>query len=131
MTSAYAYISIDHELEDVIAPPNGWSTFVTQQSRCRVKEDRLCWSLTAPQSNPPVVDIYSGERQSLDVVNFGSGWMEFPSEKGWASTGQISRVFLKLKRYRATIKIVSKDTWAKKFQLEIDPANENSPINLI
>jgi hypothetical protein len=128
---AYAYITIDHEIADVIGPPNGFSAFVIPQSRCRVTDDRLCWSVTTPHSNPPSVDIFPGERQSLDVVDFGPGWLEFPSENGWASLGRTSRVFLKSRRYRATITIVSKDTKAKKFRIEIDPDKMESAIRLV
>ncbi len=79
LNGAYAYLTIDHELTDVLEPPV--SAFITPGSRTRVWEDRLCWSVTTPSSNPPMVDIYPGERQSLDVANFGSDWIEFPSER--------------------------------------------------
>jgi hypothetical protein len=131
INSAYAYLTIHHEISDVIAPPNNFSAFITPQSRCRVVEDRLCWSITTPNSNPPSVDVYPGELQSLDVVNFGPDWLEFPSENGWASMGKTSRVFIKSKRYQATIKIVSRDTKAKSFNIEIDPDKLDSPIRLI
>jgi hypothetical protein len=133
ISCAYAYITIDHEISDVLDPPDRFVAFVTPLSCSRVTEDRLCWSVTSPQSNPPSVDIYAGERQALDIVNFGPGWLEFPSEKGWASLGgeRTSRVFLRSKRYRATIKIVTKDTKAREFRIEIDPDKVESAIRLV
>jgi hypothetical protein len=45
--------------------------------------------------------------------------------------GGTSRVFLKAKKYRATIKIVSKDTKAKEFEVQIDPDNGKTPLTLL
>jgi hypothetical protein len=128
LKGAYAYLTIDHQLGDVLDPP--FSAFVSPGSRATVWEDRLCWSVTTPTSNPPMVDIYPGERQSLDVANFSGDWIEFPSEKGWGTMGSTSRVFLKPKRYKATIKIVSKDAKAKEFSVEINPQDFARPIKL-
>jgi hypothetical protein len=95
-----------------------------------VQDDRLCWSI---YPNPPFVDIYPGERQALNVVNIDPkpNWVEFPSENGWGTVGGTSRVFLKAKKYRATIKIVSKDTKAKEFEVQIDPDNGKTPLTLL
>jgi len=128
LNGAYAYLTIDHELTDVLEPPV--SAFITPGSHTKVWEDRLCWSVTTPSSNPPMVDIYPGERQSLDVANFSSDWIEFPSEKGWGTMQSTSRVFLKPKRYSASIKIVSKDAKAKEFSIEINPHDLAKPITL-
>ena len=83
-------------------------------------------------SNPASVDIYAGERQVLDVANFDRGgiWIEIPSESGWGTVGGTSRVFLKWKKYSATIKIVSKDSKAKEFPVQIDPDNLKVPLTL-
>jgi hypothetical protein len=78
LSGAYAYLTINHELGDVLEPP--FSAFIAPDSHTTVREDRLCWSITTPSPNPPMVDIYPGERQSLDVANFSSDWIEFPSE---------------------------------------------------
>jgi hypothetical protein len=131
MNSAFAYITIDHKISDILDPPSGAKAFIMRQHECQVSEDRLCWSVTKNGSNPAEVDIYPGERQSLDVANFGSGWIEFPSESGWGSTGATSRVFLRSKRYSATIKIVSKDARAKSFKIAVDPDKVESAITLI
>jgi hypothetical protein len=128
LNGVYAYLTIEHELTDVLQPPV--SAFISPGSNTKVWEDRLCWSVTTPSSNPPMVDIYPGERQSLDVANFSNEWIEFPSEKGWGTMQATSRVFLKSKRYRATIKIVSKDAKAKEFSIEIDPDDLEKPITL-
>lgn len=132
LTSVWAYITIIHELSDILPPPNGAKAYVVPHHHELVKEDRLCWSFAG---NPAFIDIYSGEKQSLDIANFDpdGNWIEIPSEDGWGSElgkGKSSRVFLKLKRYDITIKIVSKDTRAKEFPLHIDPDNAKTPLSL-
>ena len=128
MNDTYAYITIVHEKSDVRTPPDQKKSYIyppDNSSRghlCIVQEDRLCWSMA---SNPASLNIYSGERQSLDIANFDPKheWIEIPSESGWGTVGGISRVFLKWKKYEATIKIVSKDSKAKEFSVQIDPDN--------
>jgi hypothetical protein len=94
-----------------------------------LKEDRLCWSRA---DNPDVIDIYARERQNLDVyeIDRQGFWIQIPSEKGWGTTGGTARVFLKAKKYTAIIKIVSKDTKAKEFKLQIDPFDKTAPLSL-
>ncbi len=130
LNCVYAYITIEHELSDVLPPRPPFEAYVTPDHLCTVREDRLCWSTTMPSPNPPVVDIYPGERQALDIVNFDPNWIEIPSESGWGTLRKKSRVFLKAKKYRATIKIISKDTKAKEFPIEIDPDNAGKPVAL-
>ncbi len=128
MNDAYAYITIVHEESDVLPPPDQAKSYIYPpvNSRrghlCIVKEDRLCWSMAG---NPASLNIYSGERQSLDIANFDPDrkWIEIPSESGWGTAGGISRLFLRWKKYEATIKIVSKDSKAKDFLVQIDPDN--------
>jgi hypothetical protein len=146
VSGAFAYITIHHELSDVIAPPEPFDAYISPAHLCQVNEDRLCWSVTAPETNPPCVDILAGERQALEVVNISAAWIEIPSERGWATSQDVSalrtlkdtgrnddikksRVFLVRKRYKALIKIVSKDTKAKTFKIDIDPDAE-SPVSL-
>ena len=61
----------------------------------------------------------------MDIANLDPirEWIEIPSESGWGTAGGISRVFLRWKKYEATIKIVSKDSQAKDFLVQIDPDN--------
>ncbi len=125
LNSVYAYITIENDPSDVLKPPAGYDAYISPAHCSKVQEDRLCWSI-AP--NPPCVDVYPGEKQSLDIVEFtnDSDWIRIPSESGWG----MSRVFLKKQKYKATIKIVSKDTKAKEFLIEIDPTNNLNPIIL-
>jgi hypothetical protein len=139
---ATAYVTVHHDLEDVLSPPLHFAAFVSPKHMRKVQEDRLCWSVTMPDRNPMCVDIFSGEWQSLDVADFGamSQWIEIPSEMAYSSnqtaaevnggTVQISsRVFLRAgKKYRATIKIVSKVTTARSFEIEIDATNVEQPV---
>ena len=142
---AVAYLTIQHELADVIAPPKHFAAFVVPDRHLKkLEEDKLCWSAVAPTRNPALIDIYAGERQLLDVADFGASdhWIEIPSEVGYSSSqtegesktkGQISsRVFLKAGRpYLGTIKIVSADTRAKIFEVEIDLADARHPLKPI
>jgi hypothetical protein len=125
LNSVYAYITIDNETSDVLAPPNEhYAAFITPKNPSKIEEDRLCWAIAG---NAPCVDICAGENQKLDVVEITSDWIRIPSEQGWGE----SRVFLKRKKYTATIKIVCKDIKAKRFRIEIDPANETEPVKLL
>ena len=132
MNDAIAYITIFHEESDVQDPPSGYDAFIKRRDhRKLVDDDRLCWSL---DGNP--YDIYAGERQSLDVFEVvdSQNWIQIPSERGWGSekydngrSGK-ARVFLNRKRYEAEIKIVSKDTKAKKFKVAIDPGDKSGRL---
>ena len=133
LNSSWAYITINHELSDVLPAPNGSKAYVGPDHHKCVQEDRLCWSFSG---NSAYLDIYPGEKQSLDVAGFdhGRNWIEIPSEDGWGSElakGKSSRVYLKWKKYDATIKIVSKDTRAKEFSVQINPDNEKTPLTLL
>jgi hypothetical protein len=150
LNNVYAYITIDHVLDDVLEPPEPFDSYISRNHLYKVQEDRLCWSSTAPSTNPPVLDIYAGEKQALDIVNFDprGQWIEIPSEKGWATSQDSdhvrqmkqngendgikkSRVFLRPRKYKAIIKIVSKDTKAKEFRIEIDPTNREAPLKAL
>ena len=140
LSGAVAYINVENDAEDVIEPPKHFTAFIGPGNAGKVEDDRLCWSSTAPVSNPAIIDIYGGEEQALDIVDIQDGYIEIPSEDGWASNqteNQVnvekerrknSRVFLKRKKYRAEIKIVSKDAKAKVFQILIDPEDAMYPI---
>ena len=130
LNSVFAYISINHQMSDIVAPPPGKNAFVNTGCPLIVNEDRLCWSFAG---NPASIDIYAGEKQAIGIANVTADWIEFPSENGWATmtSGKTSRVFLKRKKYHATIKIVSKDTKAKEFKIVIDPDNVDLPIILL
>jgi hypothetical protein len=140
---AVAYITLHHDLEDVIAPPKHFSAFISLAHRKKLQEDRLCWSVAAPSRNPASADIFAGEWQLLDVADFGEDgdWIEIPSELGWSSSQTetdiksqraiSSRVFLRGdKRYRGVIKIVSADTTARSFEIEINGADQAQPLML-
>ena len=150
LNSVYAYITIEHDPADVLEPPDPFDSYIRTDHLCKVQEDRLCWSSTAPSSNPPELDIYAGERQALDIINIDphGTWIEIPSEKGWATSQDAehvrrlkqngedeaikkSRVFLKAHKYKASIKIVSKDTKAKEFRIAIDPTSRDAPVALV
>jgi len=128
LSHVYAYISVEYEPSDVMNPPCGYEAFI-KPNEPKFEEDRLCWSMAG---NPAYVDIYAGEKQALDVVEIdpSGNWIQIPSESGWGVGGGTARVFLKTKKYNASIKIVSKETEAKEFPLEIDPFNKATPLSL-
>ena len=128
LSNVYAYISVEHGPSDVLHPPLGYRAYIVPGDH-KFEEDRLCWSMAG---NPPHVDIYAGEKQSLEVLEIApSGeWIQIPSESGWGTGGGISRVFLRMNRYNATIKIVSKETEAKEFKLQIDPFDNTTPLKM-
>jgi hypothetical protein len=130
LNSVIAYITVEHQMDDVMVPPGNCDAFIKPTHLRKLDEDRLCWSRAG---NPDVIDIYAKERQSLDVFEIDpqGRWIQIPSEKGWGTTGGTARVFLKAKKYTAAIKIVSKDTKAKMFQVEIDPGSGSTPLRLV
>ena len=141
---AIAYITVQHELEDVLPPPLHFASYISPVHMKRVEEDRLCWSATSPVRNPVSIDIYSGEHQCLDVLDLGAArrWIEIPSEAGYSSSqtknqaeqhGAISsRVFLRADRkYQADVRIVSADTRSRTFAVEIDATDQDRPVKLV
>jgi hypothetical protein len=134
LRGAVAYVTIDHELND-IAEPTG-TAFTNPRTPKKVTEDRLCWSLAG---NPVSVDIYPDEAQSLDIAGFEAlplGRIEIPSEQGWSSSSPStnpvsSRVFLRGgKTYSGKIRIVSADARGKDFWIRIDPSDLVSPVKV-
>jgi hypothetical protein len=134
MNDAIAYITIYHKESDIQDPPIGYDAFIKRRDHKKlVEDDRLCWSL---DGNPYKTDIYAGERQSLDVFEVvdSQNWIQIPSERGWGSEKYENgrpgkaRIFLNRKRYEAEIKIVSKDTKAKKFNIAIDPDDKSGRL---
>ena len=127
LNNVIAYITVEHREADVLPPPSGCDAFIKPTHLCQLKEDQLCWSKAG---NQDVVDIYAEDKQNLDVfeVDQAGRWIQLPSEKGWGTTGGIARVFLKAQKYTAKIKIASKDTYAKEFDVEIDPGNGSDPL---
>jgi hypothetical protein len=127
LSHVYAYIIVEHDPSDILPPPPGYRAYIKPGDH-KFEEERLCWSMAG---NPAHVDIYAGEKQPLDVVEVdpAGNWIQIPSESGWG-TGGISRAFLRMNKYNATIKIVSKETKAKEFKLQIDPFDKMTPLSL-
>lgn len=141
--NAIAYVSVCHDLEEVMAPPLHFTAHINPDHLKLLKEDRLCWSATSPVRSPVSIDIYSGESQCLDIADFGSqtAWIELPSEAGYSSSqtsteaqgsGAISsRIFLRANRiYSVEIRIVTADTRSRTFRIEIDASNREQPVRL-
>ena len=118
LTCCWAYITIDHELSDVLRPPQGKSAHINDGHPLKVLEDRLCWSINP--NTPPMVDILPGEWQSLQVLEFdqSSVWVAIFAE----TRGHPYRVFLRggSKVYTGTLKIVCMETRAVTIPIKID-----------
>ncbi len=142
--NAVAYITINHDLQDLLQPPKHFAAFIAKgRHERKLQEDRLCWSVAAPDRNPSSVNVLPGEWQLLDIADFGehSEWIEIPSEMGWSSSQKaeevarvpqiVSRVFLRGgKTYSGSVKIVSEDTRACSFNIEINPSDQEQPIKV-
>jgi hypothetical protein len=100
--SAYAYITINHEDDDIIDPPSGLRAYIRRDRLTHVSEDRLCWAMAAPVDNPAAIDILPGEHQTLHILRIDSegNWIDIASEKGFSTRREtdISRIFLKPKK---------------------------------
>ena len=108
------------------------SAFLNAVVREKLNEDRLCWSIAAPDPNPVKIDIYPGEKQALDIVRFHPDKIEIPSEQGWSDPrrGLRSRVFLRKGRYEGGIHIVAKNTLRRSFDLLIDVTDKKREVTL-
>ncbi len=77
------------------------------------------------------VDIFAKERQPLALCAIDGETIMIPSEDGWASpTGspRVARVFLRRNKYFGILKILSADTNARYFHIEIRPENKGMPL---
>ena len=126
---ATAYISLGFDPQtDVL---DGYA-FIGTHYRIGLCEDRLCWSIAAPDPNPFRIDIFPGEKQALDFVRFHADRIEIPSEQGWAdeAKGKRSRVFLKKKHYEGELHLVARNTLRRSFDLVIDPTTGQGTVTL-
>jgi hypothetical protein len=129
LQDCWAYITLGYNPQKDILEPDGGreKAFIHPGNPRELKEDRLCWSRVG---NPPNLDIYAGEHQALDIVDIepNGKWIAIPSEKGW----EVRRVFLRADRtYKGEIKIVSRDTKHKTFEIIIDPKGGESRVRLL
>jgi hypothetical protein len=126
LQDCWVYITLGYNpMKDILEPDGGRDkAFIYPDNPRELKEDRLCWSRAG---NPPNLDIYAGEHQALDIVDIepNGKWIAIPSEKGWG----VRRVFLRADRtYKGEIKIVSRDTKHKTFEIIIDPKGGESRV---
>src|SRR5437867_12203510 len=80
LSGAVAYITVENDAEDVIEPPKHFTAFIGPVNAGKVEDDRLCWSSTAPVSNPAIIDIYGGGEQGFDIVAISECYHELPSK---------------------------------------------------
>jgi hypothetical protein len=128
---AIAYISLKFDKRvDIVDGEE--SAFINVSVREELNEDRLCWSIAAPDPHPVTIDIYPGEKQALDLVRFHSDRIEIPSEQGWSDPKRNlrSRVLLRNGRYEGRIHIVAKNTLRRSFDLVIDASSGRREVTL-
>jgi hypothetical protein len=133
MGNAIAYITLNVTEEDVLNPPNGQDAFIKPGQFVPVADQQLCWSVRSPTVNPMRVDIFAKERQPFAPCAIDTDTIMIPSEEGWTfpcDRPRIARVFLRQKQYNGFLKIVSADTNARFFALEIHPENSQHPLTV-
>lgn len=119
MGKAIAYITIVHEVDDILPPPPGRNAYNERLAGLVPREVQLCWAVQelASNLNPMRVEIYPGEKQPLAFGSVEDNLIEIFSEK----CREPARVFLVRKIYKGTLKVVCMDCQAKEFPFEIDP----------
>jgi hypothetical protein len=131
LTDCWAYLSLVYNKDtDILFPPDNRSAHIKPNAPFPLQDDRLCWSVTYPKPQPPKVDIYADESQSLQVLEFNriANWIGIFSE----SRGNPYRVFLRGDRvYEGCLKIVSKETKAKEAAIRIDLSDPMFPQKMI
>jgi hypothetical protein len=123
LTECCAYVTLKYEMTDIMHPPSGRDAVITPADPLSVDEERLCWSAHFPTQNPAKVDVYSGETHGLEVFIYdpNTPWLALLTEK----YDKPCRVFLKGgKKYRGHLRIVSKETRSKSWEIEIDLKDE-------
>ena len=89
---AIGYLTLEYDVTTDILDIR--PAFIDCQHRMALKDDRLCWAVTAPDINPHIASIYPGEKQLLDILKLDSNSIEIPSEQGWSDNNKKkSRVF--------------------------------------
>lgn len=125
-----AYIHLDHDLDDLM----DGSAFIGPHNRFHMGEDRLCWSVAGSDPNPYRMDIYPGEMQALDLLQFHDDRIEIASEQGRAGLGanekRQSRMYLRNKRYAGRLHVVARNSLRRSFDLVIDNSNGKQDVNI-
>jgi hypothetical protein len=128
LTSCWAYLTLEFDPSNIVNPPADRSAHIDVNRPLSIREDRLCWSVNP--DNPPKVDIYAGESQSLQVLELDPDgkWVGILSE----TRNNPYRVFLKGgKVYEGTLKIVCREIKSKEIAIRIDLQDPNFPKNLL
>ncbi len=139
---AMIYLSLYAAKDDVLPPPKDRDAFIKPEDFVPIAWQQLCWSVASPTRNPIAVDILAQERQPFSPFIIKEEHIEVPSEEGWFrkieedEEGQkkkvhsIRRCFLRKRKYKGLLKVVSKDTGARYFPFEFDPEEARKPMVL-
>jgi hypothetical protein len=102
-------------------------TFIRPDNFIPLEGDQLCWQTRVPTINPDKVDIYVQDHQDFGPCRIFEDYIVIPSEEGWEGE---KRVYLKKKVYSGFLKVVSEDTWARYFEIAIDPTRKQNPLTI-
>lgn len=123
--NAVAYLTVESSPSDILDSPfKDVATFINPAAPLELREMPLCWSIRAPVRNPMKTDIYAKEATALSPFAIHPQCIEIPSEEGWyheKGKTRAARVFLRRKKYKGLLKLVSNDTNARVFRIELDP----------
>jgi hypothetical protein len=120
ISDATLYISIDFDESDIVKP-TPHNAHIKPNCFTALEEDQICWSIKTPTENPPTVSIFVNESHSFSPFRVSGDEIHVPTEEGWPPAAKHLRVVLKRKNYDGTLKLVSADTNARIFRLEIRP----------
>jgi len=139
--NAIIYLRLPLSKDDVLDPPPGHKAHIRPDHFVPIDEEQLCWSVRAPTVNPIKVDIYAKERQPFSpcALTDPCDKIIIPSEEGWPQpvnqcstqlTTPYMRVFLRPKPYTGYLKVVSEDTDATFFRIEIIHDGQTVKVNI-
>lgn len=122
ITQAVAYVTIQHDKRDVIAPVFEHEAHNTPEKYADISDAQLCWGVREGGKNPMRIDIYAGERQPLFLGKVWAEHIGIVSEEGTKPW----RAFLRRAKYEGILTIVCQDCPAKMFRFTINP--DDNPV---
>jgi hypothetical protein len=139
--NAIIYLRLPLCKDDVLDPPPGHKAHIRPDHIVPIDEEQLCWSVRAPTINPVKIDIYAKERQPFSpcALTDPRDKIIIPSEEGWPQpvdkyhdtlTTPHMRVFLRPKNYTGVLKVVSEETDARYFRIEMINDTQKFEINI-
>jgi hypothetical protein len=111
---AIVYMALYFSPDDVVPRPSDRGAFISPDWFAPMEGEQLCWSVRYPIPNPIKVDIFAKERQPICPCFIEANRIVIPSEELGLPGGKL-RVFLRRRKYRGNLKLVSASTDARYF----------------